>query len=263
MVIKAFDRPARIHLVDFANIVEIEPILEEIVKDENVSTYLPIETPKQESYIKAVIFESLESDKTSGGMKNGVVYGINFEELFCRARAFSRGEFMPRFTNEKIYRFDSARFVQNGSKFTDITIETNHFIFKADQLDSTKRNAEIVMTKLFRNSCKLDSSFVGIILPLKCEIKSDKLTCALDLKKLIDNLSGVEAKATKIEEKKEIRKLKEEIIEKREELIKIISETDEEKKDLIDLKELKKEFQKRKIKREQMEEHDLRELFAP
>lgn len=223
----------------------------------------PIDRNRSDEVVEktTIVFDFLEAEARSDAEKkivltDGVIKGVNFHELFCRAKAFSKGEFMPRAFKENFYRFNKAEFEHSGGSYSSLTIRSNSFLFQSDLIDDNKRSkAYLSMTKMFKNSCGLDESYLKVTLPLWCQNRGGELSCALDLKELIEILSGVEAKATKVEFKEEIKKLKEEISTSREQLIKDIEERD--------LEQLRKEFKGRVKQKSNIEEIDLRELFVP
>lgn len=227
--------------------------------EENLSSDLIEKLPIIDSVVDGFLIADSRSDEGKKVVLNsGTINGINFKELFCRAKAFSQGKFMPKGFNEKFYRFDKAEFEKTANKieYKNLIIRSDNFVFYTDLIAAKNRSkAYLAMTKLFNNRCGVDENYLEIILPLWCENRGEQLSCALDLKELIETLSGVEAKVTKKEIKDEISKLKKEIETSREELIKNIEEKD--------LEKLKKEFRNRVKERPTIEEFDLRDLFVP
>ena len=189
---------------------------------------------------------SFQKELCSEGMtcaKNGVIYGVNFPDLYCRAAAFSKGETMPRRTQNRTQKYEQFQFwlSQNRSGMDAIYIVSEPFLLSGNLIASRNElrgDLTLAMIADWRFPCKMDEGWRSVELPLHCAAaKNGELSCSLDLKKLIESLSGVAAKATETTQRNEINQLSR------------------------DLQEQRRLYQNRKKERPEIEEIDLRNLF--
>ncbi|MDR3163406.1 MAG: hypothetical protein LBT81_06085 [Helicobacteraceae bacterium] len=175
--------------------------------------------------------------------QNGRLLGINFSELYCRAAAFSKGKAMPRLEGRRTQKYESMQFwlSRKPKGFSAIFLISDPFVLSGDMAEERremKGSLTLALIADWNFPCEMDRLWNGIDLPLNCVIpRNGELSCALDLKKLIASLSGIGAKATELEKKKEIETLQ------------------------GDLREQQKRFKNRIRERPNIEEIDLREYF--
>lgn len=193
---------------------------------------------------------ALVSGSLSGGavrLENGVLRGVNFPELYCRAAAFAGGKPMPPAPSPREQPFETMDFFlkpDGGVSLESLRVAQDPFVLEgalATVNGALRGHLFLSLNGPWKNRCGVDENWQQIALPLRCEApKGGTLSCALELKKLIESLTGVAAKATEVKQKAEIQKLEQDI-----------------------RKEREKFFKNRVKERPVMEEHDLRPLFLP
>ncbi|MDR0746327.1 MAG: hypothetical protein LBE89_00350 [Helicobacteraceae bacterium] len=175
--------------------------------------------------------------------QNGTLLGINFSELYCRAAAFSKGKAMPRLEAKRTQKYESMQFwlSRKPKGFSAIFLVSDPFVLSGDMAEEKremKGSLTLALIADWNFPCEMDGLWKGIDLPLNCVIpRNGEISCALDLKKLIASLSGIGAKATELEKKKELEALQ------------------------GDLREQQRRFKNRIRERPNIEEIDLREYF--
>ncbi|MGE4295971.1 MAG: hypothetical protein AB7E49_09750 [Campylobacterales bacterium] len=187
-------------------------------------------------------------EKTSGRiqLESGYLNGIDFSELYCRAAAFAGGKPMPKAPAVRRQPFDRLEFDYRPAEtaLRDLTAIEGVFVLSGEliaQKGVLSGAMSLSLNGPFKNRCGVDETWQQVTLPLRCEASKGKpLSCALELKKLIESLTGVAAKATEAKQKAEIQKLEQDI-----------------------RKEREKFFKNRVKERPVIEEHDLRPLFLP
>ncbi|GHV01325.1 hypothetical protein AGMMS49521_1310 [Campylobacterota bacterium] len=175
--------------------------------------------------------------------QDGTLRGVNFPELYCRAAAFSKGEQMPKAVKNRAQPFEVLQFwlSQKPIGLNALYLVSDPFILSGDLSTvngDLKGNLTLALISDWQFPCKMDRLWHGIDLPLICSAqKNSELSCALDLRRLIESLSGVAAKATESAYRTQINTLQDDLV-KRE-----------------------RQFRNRIRQRSNIEEIDLRELF--
>ena len=236
-------------------VAPIEPI-------EPVQPIVPVEPtpekappPKKPDFLEKLgiaVSGQLIAGDFSGGLvriDNGVLGGVNFSELYCRAAAFAGGKPMPKAPAVREQIFEQLTFTYNPAA-KDARLENLLLIKPPFRLSGELHPASggrlaghfgLSLTAPWENRCGVDAMWQQVTLPLHCKAdKNGELFCALELKKLIESLSGVAAKTTEVKQKAEIQQLEKDI-----------------------RKEREKFFKNRVKERPIIEEHDLRPLFLP
>jgi hypothetical protein len=172
---------------------------------------------------------------------NGVLHGLNFAELYCRAVAFSQGREMPKYAPSASQNFETMQFwlSKKPAGLDAIYLVSDPFALSgslfADR-GALKGSLSLSYSARWRFPCEMSESWQSVALPLRCVARrrQPSLDCSLDLRALIESLSGVAAKASEPTQRKQIDQLHE---------------------------NLQEQFKRRIRERPNIEEIDLRYLF--
>ncbi|MDR1452118.1 MAG: hypothetical protein LBI57_07310 [Helicobacteraceae bacterium] len=172
---------------------------------------------------------------------NGVLRGLNFSELYCRAVAFSRGREMPKYAPSPSQSFEVMQFwsSRRPTGLDAIYLVSEPFTLSGSlfsERGTLKGSLSLSFNARWRFPCEMSESWQSVSLPLRCVAKrgQSSLDCSLDLRALIESLSGVAAKASEPTRQKQIDELRE---------------------------NLQEQFKRRVRERPNIEEIDLRYLF--
>ncbi|MDR2638898.1 MAG: hypothetical protein LBC09_03555 [Helicobacteraceae bacterium] len=172
---------------------------------------------------------------------NGVLRGLNFSELYCRAVAFSNGREMPKYAPSPSQNFETLQFwlSKRPAGLDAIYLVSDPFVLSGSlftEKGALQGSLSLSYNARWRFPCEMSESWQSVSLPLRCVARRRQasLDCSLDLRALIESLSGVAAKASEPARRKQIDELHE---------------------------NLQEQFKRRVRERPNIEEIDLRYLF--
>ncbi|MDR2034719.1 MAG: hypothetical protein LBP89_08855 [Helicobacteraceae bacterium] len=162
---------------------------------------------------------AIEKNSCSNGQtcaQNGVLRGINFSQLYCRAVAFSKGREMPRFAAEPSQSFESFQFwlSRRPAGMDAIYLVSDPFVLSGSlfvERGVLRGALTLNLSSKWRFPCEMSEGWQSVSLPLRCAVRrgQNSLDCSLDLRALIESLSGVAAKTSEPQQKVEIDELRE------------------------------------------------------
>ncbi|MDR2152871.1 MAG: YeaH/YhbH family protein [Helicobacteraceae bacterium] len=147
---------------------------------------------------------------------DGVLRGLNFSELYCRAAAFAHGREMPKYAPNPTQSFEALQFWLSKKPvgLDAIYLASEPFVLSGSlytERGALKGALSLSYNARWRFPCNIDEGWQNVSLPLRCAVRrwQNALDCSLDLRALIESLSGVAAKASEPERKKQIDDLRE------------------------------------------------------
>ncbi|MDR2906126.1 MAG: hypothetical protein LBU73_09250 [Helicobacteraceae bacterium] len=173
--------------------------------------------------------------------KNGELRGVDLAQFYCRADAFARGRDMPRFAPNPKQPYDRLVFTlsRRPDALESIRLKASRFLLEGSMFaDQNVLRGELTLYadgEFPRPPCNINEGWRSVRLPLNCQVqrKAAAMECSLNYKKLIEDISGVAAKATP-GERRELEELRD---------------------------NLQERFKKRKLDRSYIKEYDLRDMF--
>ncbi|MDR0664544.1 MAG: hypothetical protein LBF86_03380 [Helicobacteraceae bacterium] len=147
---------------------------------------------------------------------NGVLRGLNFSELYCKAAAFSKGREMPKYAPSPSQSFEAMQFwlSKRPAGMDAIYLASDPFVLSGslyEERGALKGSLSLSYNARWRFPCEISEGWQNVALPLRCAVRrrQNALDCSLDLRALIESLSGVAAKTSEPARQRQVKELQE------------------------------------------------------